>query len=121
MADRIEIKGMKAHGYHGVLAHERDIGQEFSIDIVCWLDLKAASKSDDVADTINYAELAQRAHEVITSKRFNLIEKVGGFLADDFMATYPQLFAVEITVHKPSAPVAYIFDDIAVVIRRSRR
>ena len=120
MADRIELKGLKARGYHGVFDFEKREGQDFIVDITCWLDLRPAAKSDDLNETINYAELATIAHEVITGPPFDLIEKVAAEIADKVMAAYSQLFAVEVTVHKPSAPIPLTFEDVAVVARRSR-
>lgn len=120
MADRIELTGLKARGYHGVFDFEKREGQDFVVDMVCWLDFSAAAKSDDLADTINYAELAQIAHDVVTGEPYDLIEKVSATIADRVMESFGQLFAVEVTVHKPSAPIPLDFADVAVVARRSR-
>lgn len=120
MADRIELTGLKVRGYHGVFDFEKREGQDFVVDMVCWLDFSAAAKSDDLADTINYAELAQIAHDVITGEPYDLIEKVSATIADRVMESFGQLFAVEVTVHKPSAPIPLDFADVAVVARRSR-
>lgn len=121
MADRIELKGLTAHGYHGVFPEEKRDGQQFSVDVTCWLDLSLAAQSDDLAYTINYAELAEIAYQVLTGPSFDLIEAVAGSIAEKIMAQYPQLFAVEVTVHKPQAPISREFSDVAVVARRSRR
>lgn len=121
MADRIELKGLKAYGYHGVFTKEKRFGQDFSVDVVCWLDLRPAAESDDLAHTVNYAEIAEIAYQVVTGPSFDLIEAVAGSIADRLMAQYGQLFAVEVTVHKPQAPIPRDFADVAVVARRSRR
>ena len=121
MADRIELTGLKAHGYHGVFPEENRDGQDFLVDLICWLDATRAVETDDVADTINYADLAEIAHQVITGPPYNLIEKVAGTIANIIMARYEQLYAVEVTVHKPQAPIPRDFTDVAVVARRSRR
>ncbi|GAB3945881.1 dihydroneopterin aldolase [Corynebacterium tapiri] len=121
MADRIELKGLRAYGYHGVLAHEREFGQRFSVDITCWLDTSQAAANDDLTQTVNYAELAEMAHGVVTGQPRDLIETVAAEIAETALATYEQLHAVEVTVHKPHAPIALTFDDVAVVARRSRK
>lgn len=121
MADRIELKGLKAHGYHGVLPEEQQVGQEFLVDLVCWLDSIKAVKTDDLADTINYAELAEIVYQVVVGPPCQLIEKVAGTIANIIMARYVDLYAVEVTVHKPNAPIPREFADVAVVARRSRR
>ncbi|AWB85144.1 dihydroneopterin aldolase [Corynebacterium liangguodongii] len=121
MADRIAITGLKVYAHHGVLAHETEYGQAFSIDIVCWLDFAAAAAGDDLELTVNYAELAQLAHDIATETPRQLVETVASGIAEQALARYPQLHAVEVTVHKPHAPVPLVFDDIAVTARRSRK
>ena len=118
MADQISITGIKAFGYHGVLPHEEIEGQEFIVDLVIHLDLQAASISDDLSQTINYADLAQIVHENIMGERVALIEKLAGRIADEIKSAYKEINSVSVTVHKPHAPVAVDFTDIAVTITR---
>lgn len=120
MADRIELRGLTVRGRHGVYEFERDEGQDFVIDIVAWLDLADAAASDDLADTHDYVALAARAAAVVAGPARNLIETVGAEIADFVMAD-ERVHAVEVTVHKPEAPIEQQFSDVAVVIRRSRR
>ena len=47
MADRIELKGLQFHANHGVLEHETEFGQAFSLDITCWLEFADAARDDD--------------------------------------------------------------------------
>ena len=120
MADRIELRGLKVRGNHGVFDHERADGQDFFIDVVLWLDLQAAGASDDLADTVDYGALAQQVAGIVGGEPRNLIEKVGAEVADSIM-TDERISACEVTVHKPSAPIPLTFDDVAVVTRRSRK
>jgi 7,8-dihydroneopterin aldolase/epimerase/oxygenase len=120
MADRIELRGLTVRGHHGVFEHERRDGQDFVIDITVWIDLHKAAASDDLADTLDYGELAQRAAAVVAGPPRNLIETVAGEIADGVM-TDERVHAVEVVVHKPSAPIPLAFSDVAVVARRSRR
>ncbi|MUM24140.1 dihydroneopterin aldolase [Mycobacterium sp. CBMA271] len=120
MTDRIELRGLKVFGYHGVFEHERRDGQEFSIDITVWMDLDTASATDQLTDTLDYGELAQRAAAIVSGPPRNLIESVAGAIADDVM-TDARVHAVEAVVHKPNAPIPLTFGDVAVVARRSRR
>lgn len=120
MADRIELRGLRARGNHGVFDHEKRDGQEFIVDVTLWVDLSAAARSDDLADTVDYGSLAQLAHDVIAGPARDLIETVGAEIADAVMAGDERISACEVTVHKPSAPIPLTFDDVAVVIRRSR-
>lgn len=118
MADLIEIKGIKSFGYHGVLESEKITGQDFYVDVVLELDLTRASVTDDVSDTINYAEVTDLVVAQITGDPVSLIEKLAGNIADRIKATYPQAAAVSVTVHKPQAPVNAQVKDISVTINR---
>lgn len=121
MADRIELKGLECFGYHGVLPSEKETGQVFIVDAVCWLDCTPAAAADDLNLTLNYAELAQLIHDTVTGEARDLIEAVAADIADQVMQRFELLHAVEITVHKPSAPIPLNFGDVAVVARRSRK
>ncbi|HYZ69814.1 MAG TPA: dihydroneopterin aldolase [Mycobacterium sp.] len=120
MADRIELRGLTVRGHHGVFDHERRDGQDFVVDITVWIDLAAAAASDDLADTLDYGTLAQRAADIVAGPPRKLIETVAGAIADDVMAD-DRVHAVEVVVHKPSAPIPLQFADVAVTARRSRR
>jgi dihydroneopterin aldolase len=103
-----------------VFTHERRDGQDFVVDITVWVDLAGAAASDDLADTIDYGALAQRAADVVAGPPRNLIETVAGEIAEGIM-TDERVHAVEVVVHKPAAPIPLTFGDVAVVARRSRR
>lgn len=120
MADRIELRGLKIRGRHGVFEHERRNGQDFIVDITVWIDLARAAASDELADTYDYGALAQLAADIVGGTARNLIETVGADIADRVIAD-ERVHAVEVTVHKPQAPISQTFDDVAVVTRRSRR
>jgi 7,8-dihydroneopterin aldolase/epimerase/oxygenase len=120
MADRIELRGLTVRGHHGVFEHERRDGQDFVVDITVWIDLDRAAASDDLADTLDYGELAQRAAAIVGGPPKKLIETVAGEIADDVMRD-ERVHAVEVVLHKPQAPIPLRFNDVAVVARRSRR
>ena len=120
MADRIETRGLKVRGQHGVFDHERVNGQDFVVDVTVWIDLADAADSDDLADTYDYGALAQLVADVVAGPARNLIEAVGAEIADQVMDDR-RVHAVEVTVHKPQAPIRQQFTDVAVVVRRSRR
>jgi dihydroneopterin aldolase len=120
MADRIELRGLTVHGRHGVFDYERATGQEFVIDITVWIDLDEAAASDDLTHTYDYGTLAQRAADIVAGPPRNLIETVGAEIAD-YVMDDGRVHAVEVVVHKPHAPIPHQFDDVAVVVRRSRR
>ena len=113
MSDRIEVKGIRAFGYHGVLPHERTDGQEFIVDLEIESSFDACGTSDELTDTVNYAELAQIAHDAIIGPAFNLIEKLADVIATNCLEI-PGVERVCVTVHKPSAPIAVPFEDVSV-------
>ena len=118
-ADRIVLRGLRGHGYHGVYAVEREQGQIFRVDALLDLDTGPAAAEDDLDLTVNYAELAQRLHAVLTGEPVDLLETLAQRLADVCLAD-PLVDAVEITVHKPQAELGVPFDDVTVTIRRER-
>ena len=94
--DRLRLHGLRAHAFHGVLEHERRDGQEFVVDVVLGIDTRAAAENDDLSATVHYGELAQRLH------------------------TERPVTWVQVTVHKPEAPIPVAFDDVSLTIHRSR-
>ncbi len=120
MADRITLTGLTVRGNHGVFPAEREHGQDFVLDITLWLDLTAAARGDDLTKTVHYGELAELAAGIVGGPPRDLIETVAAEIADSVMRTYP-VHAVEVTVHKPDAPIPLTFADVSVTIRRSVR
>jgi dihydroneopterin aldolase len=119
MRDLIILRGLKARGFHGVYPQERAAGQEFVVDAVLELDLRAAAASDDVADTVHYGELSGRLVDILTGEPVNLIETLAERLAAVCLAD-ARVAAVTVTVHKPQAPIPHEFADVAVTVRRTR-
>ena len=117
--DRITLRGLRAHGRHGVYAFERERGQMFRVDAVLELDTRPAAAGDDLDRTVNYAELAHQLDAVLAGEPVNLLETLAQRLADVCLAN-PLVGAVEITVHKPQAELGVPFDDVTVSIRRQR-
>lgn len=117
--DRISVVGLDIYGHHGVLESEREEGQLFSIDVTLELDLAQAGRSDDLADTVDYAQLASRIHDRVASERWNLIETVAHRVAALALED-PRVEAAVVTVHKPQAPITVPFRDVTVTVTRSR-
>ncbi len=117
--DRITLTGLRMHGHHGVHEHERAHGQEFVVDATIWLDLGPAAATDQLSATLDYGALAQRAARIISGQPCNLIETVAARIATDLL-TDQRVEAVEVTVHKPQAPIPLPFADISVTTHLSR-
>jgi dihydroneopterin aldolase len=117
--DRIALRGLRVRGHHGVFEHERRDGQDFVLDLVLELDLAAAGASDDLADTVDYGALAESAAAVVAGPPRRLIEAVATEVAARVLED-ARVAAVEVTLHKPQAPITVPFADVAVVVRRER-
>ncbi len=119
-ADRVSLLGLRAFGRHGVFDHERRDGQEFVVDAVLWLDTRAAAAADDLSLTVDYGSVAARLAAIVSGEPVALIETLADRLAAACLAADPAVGEVEITVHKPHAPLPLPFTDVTVTIRRSR-
>jgi dihydroneopterin aldolase len=120
MSDQIVLTGIHGFGYHGLFEQERKDGQDFFVDLTLLVDLKAASQSDAIEDTVNYAEITDLVVEEITTNPVNLIEKLAARIAERVLNQHIKVISVTVTVHKPQAPVAAQLKDIAVVVTRVR-
>lgn len=117
--DRIEIRGLRAFGRHGVFDEEQRGGQTFTVDLVVERDLRAPAASDALDDTVDYGRLASRVAAAVGETRFRLIEALAGHVADLVLAD-DRVAAVEVRVAKPEVVLPVDVDEVAVVIRRSR-
>jgi dihydroneopterin aldolase len=119
MSDVIRLTGLTVHGYHGVFPEERENGQLFIVDLEVHADVRPASSSDDLADTIDYGALAHVVADVVGGEPSNLIESVAERIAEVVLRD-ERIESVKVTLHKPSAPIPLTFTDVAVEIERHR-
>jgi dihydroneopterin aldolase/2-amino-4-hydroxy-6-hydroxymethyldihydropteridine diphosphokinase len=119
MSDRITLKGVSGKGFHGVLDVEKRDGQTFVVDVEMDVDLTQAGTSDDLVDTVNYAEVATDVVALIEGESLDLIEALADRIAAKVL-TRPLVESVVVTVHKPQAPVGHPFTDVAVTVERVR-
>jgi len=119
MTDRIVLQGVSARGRHGVLDFEKADGQEFVVDVSLEVDLRRPGRSDVLAHTVNYAEVAADVVSLVTGPSLDLIEALADQIAVAALRR-PLVQAVEVTVHKPQAPVGVPVGDVKVVVERHR-
>ena len=117
--DRVSLRGVTARGRHGVFDFEREQGQTFVVDVSCRLDLAAAARTDDLTETLDYGRLAAAIAADIEGEPLNLIEALADRVARTCLRT-PAVAEVEVTVHKPEAPMPVDVSDVAVTLVRSR-
>jgi len=118
--DRIEIRDLRVVGRHGVLPEERERAQPFSVDIVVWVDMVAAQRSDALADTVDYGALAQVTADIVGQRSFQLLEALAGNVAEALLAADPRVEAAEVSVRKLRPPLALDVASTGVRVLRSR-
>ncbi|AJT42356.1 dihydroneopterin aldolase [Psychromicrobium lacuslunae] len=118
-ADRISITGVSAIGHHGVFEREKRDGQPFIVDAVLFTDVRAAARNDELGKTANYAEVAELIKAMITGEVFDLIETLAERTAQRILEDF-DIEAVELTVHKPKAPIQVPFGDVSITVYRER-
>ncbi|ABD08229.1 dihydroneopterin aldolase [Rhodopseudomonas palustris HaA2] len=121
MTDTIFITGLVLHARHGVMDHETEVGQRFVIDLELAADLTESSRTDRLADTVSYSNVVACATAAFKDANYKLLERAAGAVADAILAAFDKIGSVKITVHKPHAPIAAIFDDVGVIITRARQ
>jgi len=117
--DSITLTGLRITAHHGVFDFERENGQEFVIDVTVWLDFRAAASGDDLARTIHYGELAVEVADAVRRDPVDLIETLAERIADVVLA-HDAAERVQVTVHKPQAPIEIPFADVSVQIERAQ-
>jgi dihydroneopterin aldolase len=120
MTDAIFIKGLVIHARHGVMDHETEVGQRFVVDLELFSDLTESSRTDHLSDTVSYANVVTTAIAAFKNTNYKLLERAAGAVADAILVAFPRIRAVKVTVHKPHAPIAAIFEDVGVVLTRAR-
>ncbi|KAK2984056.1 hypothetical protein RJ640_002620 [Escallonia rubra] len=118
--DKLVLRGLKFHGYHGVKLEERKLGQKFLIDVDAWMDLRAAGISDNMSDTVSYTEIYRIVKEVVEGPPQNLLESVAQLIASTTLAKCQQISAVRVKVGKPHVAVQGPVDYLGVEIVRYR-
>lgn len=119
LLDRVTLRGLRARGHHGVFERERVEGQTFVVDLVLYLDTRPAASGDDLTRTAHYGIVAEEVTAIIAGEPVDLIETLAQRIADQCLK-HEAVEEVEVTVHKPDAPITVPFDDVTVTIHRGR-
>lgn len=121
MLQKIEIRGLRVYGHHGVLDFEREEGQYFVIDAKLWIDAQRAEATDDIKDTVSYAEIAEAIAANVKQNPVNLLESLAQRLAREVLElSGPLVRKVKIKVAKPDAPIHLYFEDVSVTAKVKR-
>lgn len=119
MTDHIRIDGIEVFGHHGAMAEERASGQMFVIDVDLSVDLSIPGHSDSLQDTVDYSRLAGAIHQLVADEQWTLIERVAERVAELALED-GRVTSVDVTVHKPEAPIDVSFGDVSVKLHRSQ-
>ena len=104
MSDQIVVRGLRLWAHVGVLAHERELGQWFEVDLTLSVDLSAAASSDALSDTLDYSQLIAALQQQARSLRCQTLEQYSERMLDLAASLYgPVPIALEL--RKCSAPV----------------
>jgi len=118
-ADRITLRGMRFLARHGVTLEERLEPQPFEVDVDLEVDLRAPAASDELTDTVDYAEVFAVVTRVVEGQSFRLIEALAGAIADGVL-TSTTAVGVTVRVRKPKAPLPGSFETVEASLTRRR-
>jgi dihydroneopterin aldolase len=119
MTDRIELRGLRVLGRHGALAGEQDTAQPFEIDLEVEADFGEAALDDDLAKTVDYSLVVEKAMEIVDQRQYRLLETLAEAIATGILEI-PAVQAVTVTVRKLRPPVAADMASAGVRLRRER-
>lgn len=119
--DKMTLTRMEFYGYHGVFEEERKLGQRYYVDLEFPLDLHPAGSTDDLTQSVNYAEVFYTVQEVVEKRSFQLIETLAENIASAVLGTYTKINELTVRVTKPHPPFNIHFQGVTVEIRRHRQ
>lgn len=118
-SDVIEVRGLQVAGICGVLPEERERPQPLEVDLDLVVDLAAAGRTDDLADTIDYGAITTRVHEVVSTTSFQLLERLAEEVAAACLGDV-RVGEVRVSVRKLRPPVPELVRTTGVRITRRR-
>ncbi|CAM0911665.1 unnamed protein product [Alopecurus aequalis] len=119
--DKLILRGLQFHGFHGVWQEEKKLGQKFVIDVDAWMDLAAAGDSDDISHTVSYTDIYRIVKGIVEGPSHNLLESVAQSIANSTLVKFPQISAVRVKIEKPHVAVQGVVDYFGLEILRCRK
>jgi hypothetical protein len=120
MKTKLFINNLEIFANHGLFEEENKLGQKFIFDIECELNYKKALFSDEMTDSISYADIADVVVKTATINTFNLLERLVGEILKNIFNEFPQIEKIKLTVNKPAAPISYHFEQCGVKVEITR-
>ncbi|NIT73369.1 dihydroneopterin aldolase [candidate division KSB1 bacterium] len=118
-SDKVKLKNMTFHAFHGVWDEEREIGQRFEVDVELGIDAKAAAKTDKLKSTADLSAVFDTVESFVAEGKFRLLESMAEGIAQAILDRF-KVSEVLVRVRKPHAPIRGIQDGIEVEILRNR-
>ena len=119
--DKILIRNLKIFAYHGVNPEEKVQGQNFILDIDAFVDISVPCKTDNVDDTVSYAEIIEETIRIFTSRKYDLVERAAERVSEGLFERFEKIQALRILLKKPDAPIDADFEYVGVEIERNRK
>lgn len=113
------MKGMKFHGFCGLLEEERKVGQKIEVDVEMKLDLKDAGICDELSKTVNYEEAFSLIEKICKENKFKLLEALAERIAEALLSKF-SVIDVNVVVKKLHPPVKGVMEHVAVSVQRGR-
>ena len=114
------IDNLEVFANHGLFEEENKLGQKFIFDIECELNYKKAMFSDEMTDSISYADIVEVVVKTATTNTFNLLERLAGEILKNIFTEFPQIENINLKINKPGAPIKYHFEKCGVEVKLSR-
>lgn len=115
MTTYISLENLRFHAYHGVMPQEGVIGNEYTVNIRLKVDVSKAMASDDVADTVNYAEVYERIKAEMETPS-QLIEHVANRIVQRLFKNFPTIEQIALKLSKRNPPMGADIDAAAIEV-----
>ena len=115
----IRLDGLKFFAYHGVLPQENRVGAMYTVNLRLKTNYLKAAQTDELADTINYAEVYQTVKAEMQQPS-KLLEHVSYRIADRILQTFPAVESIYISLYKENPPMEAECGNIGVEATYSR-
>jgi len=112
---------MSFHTYNGVFPEEKRLGQRLEIDVELTYPIEQQVKTDNLNETVSYADVYETIESFVLNHNYNLIESLANNLLTTLLANYLSISDIRLKVRKYSVPIAGIFDNIEIEVSGSQQ
>lgn len=116
--DEIHIDDLDVYAHHGVFPEEKEKGQHFYVNLVLYTDTRRAGQKDELTLSTHYGEVCHLVTKWMQEHNYDLIETVAETVAEEILLQYPLVWAVDVEIRKPQAPIGLPFRSVSVRIHR---